>query len=190
MRSITLSIVIIGLVLIEYGCDQRGPGIPSVTSISTSSIWEIDEHLQEIELEPSKTHWDSFKVKNEFDIIYAMKEIRSMNSCLIADIPPPPLLMFEVDSIHVWNVAEGDSINITEQMELVIGHYQNYRIPISNNDVFRKETSVGMNTYNFAHHFYMKQQPLEGGLYKFHFVYYTTSGEVFEAISERLTVKL
>ncbi|MGB0850381.1 MAG: hypothetical protein ACPGTP_03985 [Bacteroidia bacterium] len=195
MRSLILAIALVGIVLVEYGCndDYRrgggGYGIPTVAGISSCTIWEIDEYMYKTELNPSGAQWDSFEVKNDFDLVYVLNE-RALGSSLIADPVPLPPVRLGLDSIQVWNVAHGDSINVTNNMELAIGYNRQNRILISNDEAFHEATNESMEDYDFAHHFYMKQKPLEGGLYKFHFVYYTTSGEVFEGTSERLTLKL
>ncbi|PCJ64171.1 MAG: hypothetical protein COA58_14410 [Bacteroidetes bacterium] len=195
-RNSILIFILLGLVIFEYGCDRgnRGGGNPSgyvVTGVESTNLVEIDTFNRELGTLKNIAVFGQFKIKTTF-IAESVVTIECGNYAAYA-IPQPALLItLPLDSIKIINVIKDDSLDMSSSFEVSVGsdyYVTEYKIQITNDSLFSRETELAGSQRPLSYNFYLKNQPQEILDYRFLITYYATNGDVFETSTEQFAIK-
>ena len=141
-RNILLLFCLTGLISIEYGCDDNSGqnGSFEITGIESTILIKTDSFGQDLGPVDSSSSYNRFKIQTTFTDEFVVASSYS-NYATYADlIQPVPSLMLELDSIKITNIAAGDSLDVTSSFELGVSHNEDYKIKLTNDEIFRNET--------------------------------------------------
>ena len=152
-RNILFIAVLIGIILLEYGCnDNDGQnntnGEYFVIDIESTDIYQVDSFRNSIGEVGDTVFYNRFKIETRF-----IDEYRTVNSGLriggnsaIAVPLPAPSISMELDSILIRNIADIDSADVTSTFSVRVGTKNDYEFMITNDSIFKQETKYANTT--------------------------------------------
>lgn len=190
-RKFFLLLSILGLIVTEYGCDDRrsGGGVtrtPLITGIENTLLLIVDSLRRELGEAKDTAVFDRFMVQTTFSHEYVKENFSANYSAYAAPLPAPSVSL-ELDSIKIRNMATSDSVDITSSFVLTV-KYDNYQdIELTNDSVFRRETKFA-NSYPLIYELFMNEPPSETSEHIFQIKYYAWNGDIFETNTDPIII--
>lgn len=193
VQSIFLVFLLVGLALLEYGCnDNYGGGGPTgrylVTGAESTLLLPTDSsgYVTSGEVKDS-IRFNRFLIRTDFvDEYFAQIVKNSFNAYAEpAYLPTPEFLL---DSVKIRNIANSDSTDITHLFSLKTSRYSDYTIQLSNDSLFRREVRYESYDATVTYDYFLSEMPIDTMPLQCEFTYYPEDMEPFKTVASMVVV--